>query len=409
MSILRFIGIALIFSFLFTGCSPQISQIEYDRKNYELEQLKIRYDLLQQETDGNFNKGTTTTKVSSEVNIADYNALETNYKNLLKQNVALENAYNELREQLDIPTEIRIPNEEIGSEVNTSYETLKENYETLLVKHTALDKSYNTLKERQTAAMEITETEHSIEYDKLQLDYKMLLNQKLALEKDYKSLQQEQQATATTAPGMVPMTTYNELKIEKTDLERRFTILENRYNALNERTSITPSSTIASAEIIEPTELNPNNNIRKGMIEREENSIDLGENIVQSASLNGLFFDFDTYTRTEDFLVLEIAVKNNNQASLKTFWNADKIEITGQNGNTYTSKSFRIGVDYANEKNGTLLKKIDDENTVFARFAFEDLPSNLKHITSLEFVVIIDGEQRQIKFTQLDVSNIELD
>lgn len=458
MSILRLISIVLILSFLFTGCSPQISQIEYDRKNYELEQLKIRYNLLQQEIDGNTNKGTATTKVSSEIDITDYNALQTNYNNLLKQNVALENAYNELKEQLDIPTEMRLPNNEMNPEVNpTAYDVLKTNYENLLTQYAALEKSYNsvkdgeistetpmktvvettntsveyeklkvdyekllsekvvlenankTLKERVTATKEIAVTEQSIEYDELQAEYETLLNQKIALEKDYKLLQDKQTTNVVAAPGTVPMTRYNELKIEKADIEKRFTILENRYNALNKKNLEASPSTIASSEILEPTELNPEYNISKGMVEREENSIDLGESIVQSASSNGLFFDFDTYTRTNEFLVLEVAVKNNSQSTLKTFWNVDKIEITDKNNNTYTSRSFRIGVDYVNDKNGTLLKKIDDENTVFARFAFEDLPSDLKHIRSLEFAVVIDGEPRIIKFTQIDVSNIEID
>ena len=105
-------------------------------------------------------------------------------------------------------------------------------------------------------------------------------------------------------------------------------------------------------------------------------------------------------------MILEIAVKNNNQSSLKTVWDAKKIQLISNDNQTYTSNVFRIGVDYPNKKNNTLTKKIKDENTVFARFAFENLPANLKQIKSLKFIVEIDGEERAIEFTHINISQI---
>jgi hypothetical protein len=91
---------------------------------------------------------------------------------------------------------------------------------------------------------------------------------------------------------------------------------------------------------------------------------------------------------------------------LKTFWDASKVQIISNDNQTYTSNVFRIGVDYPNKKNKTLAKKIKDKNTVFARFAFEDLPTNLKQIKSLKFIVEIEGEEQIIEFTHINVSQI---
>ncbi len=317
MSFLRFIGIIISLALLLTNCSPKISQMDYDRKNYEYEQLKVRYDLLKGEVEGNTEKGvaTTTTKVAKEVNIKDYEELQNNYEELIRQNKALENAYTDMHKQQE-------------------------------VSNTAIP------------------------------------------------------------PGTISMRTYNDLKAEKEALQAEYNALEIRYNALK---SIDPenSSSIQTAEMIEPTEINTALNVGKGGFEIEENSIELGTSIVQSASFSGLFFDFDSYDRTNDYLVLEIAVKNNSQTNLNTSWNADKIEITNKQNQTYIATSFRIGVDYADNVTRKLSKRIKDENMVFARFAFEDLPANFKQIKSLKFIVLIDGEERTVEFTQIDISNIE--
>lgn len=322
MNIQRFIGILITMTILLTSCSQKVSQIDYDKKTYEYDQLKIRYDLLRNEVDGGI---TTTTSAP--------------------------------------PKTTTVP----PQNHHTDYEQLKQNYEKLLKEHASLQ----------------------VAYDDMQIK------------------EDEAKATKSVPPGTVSKTAFNELKEEKAALEKRYVILENRYNTLKELSKTSNTSSIASAEIVEPTEINPDLNIGKG--ELEESSIDLGTTIVQSASFNGLFFDFDTYERTQDYLVLEVAIKNNSQNSLKTFWNAEKIQIIDTYGNTYTTDYFRVGVDYANETNNTLAKRIKDENTVFARFAFEELPDDFKQIQSLKFIVIIDGEERPIEFTQIDISQIEVD
>jgi hypothetical protein len=318
MGSLRFIGIIISLALLLTNCSQKISKLEYDKQIYEYEQLKFRYELLKREAVGNTSKGEIPpgiTRVTSDVNIKDYNEI-------------------------------------------------KQNYTVLLAQHTTLEKSYEALR-----------NEH------------------------YKSGE-------TTPPGNVPIGTYNELKKEKEILEAKYATLENSYNNLKEVASDGNKSTINTAEIVEPTEIDPDKNVGKGIFEMEETSINVNTMVIQSASFDGLYFDYDTYERTSDYLILEIAVKNNNQSTLKTVWDANKIQIIGLNNQTYTSNVFRIGVDYPNKKNNTLAKKIKDENIVFARFAFEDLPNDLKQIKSLKFIVEIDGEERVIEFTHINVSQI---
>ena len=319
MGPLRFIGIIISLTLLLTSCSQKISKLEFDKQVYEYEQLKLRYELLKRETAGNTTKGKTPpgiTKVTSEVNLKEYNNLQQQYKALLDQQVALETAYEELREEHYKPRE-------------------------------------------------------------------------------------------ATPPGSVPVKAYNELKREKEVVESKYVALEKRYNNLKEVASNGNTSTINTAEVIEPTEIDPTQNIGKGAFEVEETSIDIGSTIVQSASFNGLFFDYDTYERTDDFLVLEIAIKNNSQTNLKTVWNATKIQVITNDNSTYTANSFRVGVDYAKEKDNTLTKRIKDEYTVFARFGFENLPDDIKHIKSLKFIVEIDDEERIIEFTHLNVSKID--
>lgn len=315
----RFIMIILSFAFLLTNCSQKVSKLEYDKQIYEYEQLRIRYELLKQETAGNTAKGqnttTTITRVTNDVNIKDYNDVKFNYKTLLEQHTALEKAYSELREEHYKPKE-------------------------------------------------------------------------------------------TTPPGSVPIASYNELKQEKEALEAKYAALENRYITLKEVLSDKNVSTINTAETTTPAEIDPAKNIGKGAFEIEETSIDVNSMVIKSASFNGLFFDYDTYERTSEYLILDIAIKNNNQSSLKTVWDAKKIQIISNDNQTYISNVFRIGIDYPNKKDNTLTKKIKDENTVFARFAFENLPNDLKHIKSLKFIVEIDGEERVIEFTHINVSQI---
>lgn len=318
MEPLRFIGIIISLALLLTGCSQKISKLEYDKQIYEYEQLRMRYELLKQESIGNTSKGetnTTITRVTNDVNIKAYSEVKQNYEALLEQHTALEKAYSELREEHYKPQE-------------------------------------------------------------------------------------------STPPGSVPIASYNELKKEKEILEAKYAALENRYITLKEVHSDKNAPTINTAETTTPAEIDPAKNIGKGAFEIEETPIDVNSMVIQSASFNGLYFDYDTYERTSEYLILEIAVKNNNQSSLKTVWDAKKIQLISNDNQTYTSNVFRIGVDYPNKKDNTLTKKIKDENTVFARFAFENLPANLKQIKSLKFIVEIDGEERAIEFTHINISQI---
>lgn len=246
------------------------------------------------------------------------------------------------------------------------------------------------------------------EYNEVKQNYKALLEQHIALEKVYEELRNEHyKPREATPPGNVSIAAYNELKKEKENLEAKYAALENRYTALKEVTPNENTSTITTAEaVVEPTEIDPDKNIGKGIFEMKETAIDVSSMVIQSASFNGLYFDYDTYERTSDYLILEVAVKNNNQSTLKTVWNANKIQIISNDNQTYRSNVFRIGVDYPNKKDNTLEKRIKDENIVFARFAFENLPNDLKQIKSLKFIVEIDGEERIIEFTHINVSQI---
>jgi hypothetical protein len=318
MRSLRFIGIIISLALLLTNCSQKISKLEYDKQIYEYEQLKIRYEVLKRESVGSTSKGkmpSSITRVTSDVNIKEYDEVQQNYTVLLEQHTALEKAYEELRNEHYQPRE-------------------------------------------------------------------------------------------TTPPGNVPIATYNELKREKEALEFEYITLENRYTASKKVAFNENTSTVNTAEMVVPMEIDPDKNVGKGAFKMEETSIDVNTMVTQSASFNGLYFDYDTYERTSDYLILEIAVKNNNHSTLKTFWDASKVQIISNDNQTYTSNVFRIGVDYPNKKNKTLAKKIKDKNTVFARFAFEDLPTNLKQIKSLKFIVEIEGEEQIIEFTHINVSQI---
>lgn len=318
MNAIRFLSILILFTILLSSCGRKVSQIDYDRQVYEYDQLKLRYDLLQQEIDG----GTTSTDQIPQSAVSTKN-----------------------------------------EDYNKEYEALQQKYEQLLKEYNSLQVAHEDLKLKKEEATPI-------------------------------------------APGGVSRATYNELKEEKTDLEKRYVILENRYNALKEFSEASNASSITSAEILEPIAMDADLNVKKGKPEMKQNPVDVHTEIIQSASFDGLFFDFDTYERTEAYLVVEIAVKNNSKSSLKTFWNADKIQLIDKFGRSYTANYFRVGVDYA-KSNNTLTKKIKDENTVFARFAFEDLPSDIKHIQSLKFMILVDGEERPIEFTSIDISQIE--
>ena len=81
---------------LFTSCSQKISQLDYDKKIYEYDQLKIRYDLLRKEVDGSTSITTNTITKKTETNTADYEQLKQKYDKLLRQHASLQTAYNEL-------------------------------------------------------------------------------------------------------------------------------------------------------------------------------------------------------------------------------------------------------------------------------------------------------------------------
>ena len=100
-------------------------------------------------------------------------------------------------------------------------------------------------------------------------------------------------------------------------------------------------------------------------------------------------------------------MKNNSQSNLKTIWQTDKIQITDSENRTIAATSFRVGIDYVDADKAILTKRIKDENTVFARFAFENVPSNFNLIKSLKFIVNIDGEEREVELAQLDIVEVQ--
>lgn len=354
MNPLRLIGIFLSITLLLASCSQKISKLDFDRQVYEYEQLKMRYDLLKKEVDKKGGETTTesTTEIANTVSLREYNNLKKQYDALLKQQAELEAA--------------KAPGKTEVANVNI--------------------KEFNDLKQR----------------------YDALLKQQVALETAYEELRDEQYTTPTAAtpPGSVPLSTYNEVKSENELLIAKYAALENRYALLKDVKSNGNNSTVNSAETTDQTKVDPTLNAGKGEMKLEATSMEIGSEIIQSTSFNGLLFDFDTYERTEDYLVLEVAVKNNSQTNLKTFWDAKKIQIIGNNNQVYTADTFRVGVDYAN-KSKTLNKRIKDEYTVFARFAFETLPENLNHVKQLSFTVDIDGEERTINLTHIDISKFE--
>lgn len=244
------------------------------------------------------------------------------------------------------------------------------------------------------------------DYDALKAKYETLLTEKTALETAYNATLAEaneiKEITKVSPPGSVPAANHNELKAEKNELEKKYVILQKRYETLKESVS---NSTITSAEYAEVESLGNSANTSKGIF--EESSLRSEAQVIKRASYNGLYFEYDTYSRNNDYLILDIAVKNNSQSNLKTTWQTDKIQITDLENRTITANSFRVGVDYVDADKNVLSKRIKDENTVFARFAFENIPSDFSLITNLKFTVIIDGEEREVELAQLDIVDVQ--
>jgi hypothetical protein len=244
------------------------------------------------------------------------------------------------------------------------------------------------------------------DYDALKAKYETLLTEKTALELAYNATLAEaddiKASTKISPPGSVPATSHNALKAEKNDLEKKYVILQKRYETLKESVS---NSTITSAEYAEVSNIEKDINTSKGIF--EESSLRSEAKVIKRASYNGLYFEYDTYSRNNDYLILDIAVKNNSQSNLKTTWQTDKISITDLENRTITANSFRVGIDYVDADKNVLSKRIKDENTVFARFAFENIPSDFNLITNLKFTVIIDGEEREVELAQLDIVEVQ--
>ena len=285
------------------------------------------------------------------------------------------------------------------------YQQLQLRYE-LLKKEQAnnTDQSITTVP---STTISTTDREESAEkYATLQDKYETLLEEKLALEKAYNARLVEankiKENTVTSPPGSVPATNYNALKTEKNELERNYVILEKRYEALKESIS---ASTINSAEYVEATTIENGTNVTKGLF--EEPSFQSEAKVIKRASHNGLYFEYDDYSRNDNYLILDIAVKNNSQSNLKTIWETGKIQITDSENRTFIANSFRVGVNYVDADKNVLTKRIKDENTVFARFAFENIPSDFNLITNLTFTVNIDGEERIVELAQLDVVEVQ--
>lgn len=246
------------------------------------------------------------------------------------------------------------------------------------------------------------------DYDALKAKYETLLTEKEALEAAYSATVAETETKtktevqSATPPGSVPAATYNNLKTEKNDLEKRLVILEKRYETLKE--SVT-ASTANSSEYLEVATIENGINTTKGVF--EEPSMRSNAPAIKLASHNGLYFEYDTYNRNNNYLILDVAVKNNSQSNLKTIWETEKIQITDSDNRTITANSFRVGIDYVDADKGSLIKRIKDENTVFARFAFENIPSDFNVITSLKFTINIDGEEREVELAQLDIVEVQ--
>lgn len=281
------------------------------------------------------------------------------------------------------------------------YEQLKFRYE-LLKQETA----GNTTKSKMPSnTRRVTNDVNLKKYNDLQQKHEVLLEEQEALKTTYEELRERHyKPTEATPNENVPAV--ENWEREKEIAENRYAALEKRYDNLKKVISDRKKPATHNAEIIEIAEIDPTKNIGKGAFEVKENSIDFSSSIIQSASFNGLFFDYDTYERTEDYLILEVAIKNNSRTNLKTVWDARRIQIVTADNNIYTSNTFRVGVDYAAEKSNRLTKKIKDEYTVFARFAFEDIPKDIKKVKNLKFIVEIDGKECVIEFTHIDVSEI---
>jgi hypothetical protein len=285
----------------------------------------------------------------------------------------------------------------------------KLDYDKQAYEYQQLQLRYELLKKEQfgntdESIVEVPTTNNSTvaDYDALKAKYDALLMEKETLSPMSEGTVKETETTSVIPPGSVPTATYNELKTEKVTLEKKLVILEKRYETLKE--SVT-NSTMNSNKYVEVSTIENGMNTTKGVF--EEPSMRTNAPTIKLASHNGLYFEYDTYNRNNNFLILDIAVKNNSQSNLKTIWQTDKIQITDSENRTIAATSFRVGIDYVDADKAILTKRIKDENTVFARFAFENVPSNFNLIKSLKFIVNIDGEEREVELAQLDIVEVQ--
>ena len=348
----------------FVGCSPKVSQLDYDKLTYEHQQLEKRYALLERQKgtqppilgNGNTAKGGTTV---ATVPKKTYDALEENYQALQRQKEALEASYSGLKEQLENQA-IEKGKQRITTE---EHNNLKEDYDNLLERYRELEAKYN----KQNT---ITTTKKTTKKSK-----------QVAKKAKKKAKKKQPKVVEREAPNKPKNPTI-----------------------ANKKTSTTPNNKGLFSE----------KSTTKGIEEQEEEAsvitqttkkqatIEENQESITNLDVNDLAFNFKNSQRLEDKVKMELMIVNKGK-STKLKWNVKNIQFTGNNGMNYTATDYRIGRDYASRVSGKLKKRLKSDYEVQSVFAFEEIPANVTNVSRFQIVVEIDGQDKTLEFYNVEI------
>ena len=356
----------------FIGCSPQISQIDYEKLTYEHQQLEKRYALLQQEKGQYLGKGNTAKGGTTVATVPKktYDKLKESYKSLQSQQEALEAAYNALRNQSQKQA---IEKGEKGVSIIV-HNNLKANHESLKSQYEALEEKYNKLtvstkKEKEKASKKAKKKAKKIK--KVET-----IESKIAEKKAKKSKKAKKKA------AKIEQIEPKIAKKETPKIHEREPIKgKNPFNEIEEESSTTTITTPQKIAVVKEVEIT--------------------EQITEVA-VDDLMFTFKGSQRLEEKVKIELIIANQGR-SKKLKWNVKNIQFIGNDGLNYTANDYRVGRSYASQVDGKLSKKIKADYTVQSAFIFEAVPEAVENVKRLQIMVTIGGKDKILEFNNVEI------
>lgn len=370
------IGLALLT--ITTSCNRGISKIEHDKLNYEYNQLKQRYKMLEAQKGGVPNDvvlgGTTKGGDITEVDFAklelDYQRLGVKYDSVATE---LEFVNNRLKNTLN--------STKSGTVSQAQYDALNESYQDL-------KKEVETLKNTKPTNTDVVNREvvAKADYDRLAEEVERLKteNQKLKASKNktttttegewqrkYRQLKLEhdalvQQKDLLTDPAQLLLlqSKYDELKKEHEDLNERYQSLEDRYNHLNAYKE-------TDADITKEVE------------------VEVTSGGMNMAKVYNLGFKLNSYERDGNSplkIQLKVANDGTEDAIVKT--GVKDVELTTTDGKIYNAVLLKLN---GSRTASTLKKKMKKNTEEEFLLTFEkDIATS--NFASLKIIGTIDGK-----------------